>query len=135
MTARLQAWIRQAENDMAMAEFARSGQFYAQACYHCSQAAEKALKGLLIGLGQDPPRSHSLERLVDALADLGLEVESLRSLQLKSLSRMTTATRYPDADEAPMNLFDARDCDLALGVAKSVLETVTKSLEDADRGI
>jgi HEPN domain-containing protein len=132
MTARLQAWIRQAENDMAMAEFARSGQFYAQACYHCSQAAEKALKGLLIGLGQDPPRSHSLERLVDALADLGLEVESLRSLQLKSLSRMTTATRYPDADEAPMNLFDARDCDLALGVAKSVLETVTKSLGDSN---
>jgi len=134
MTTRLQAWIRQAENDLAVAEFARSGQFYAQACYHCSQAAEKALKGLLIGLGQDPPRSHSLERLVDALADLGLEVESLRALQLKALSRMTTATRYPDADEAPMNLFDAKDCDLALGVAKSVLETVTKSLQDADRG-
>ena len=132
MTARLQAWIRQAENDLAMAEFARSGQFYAQACYHCSQAAEKALKGLLIGLGQDPPRSHSLERLVDALADLGLEVESLRALQLKALSRMTTATRYPDADEAPMNLFDAKDCDLALGVAKSVLEMVTKSLGDSN---
>ena len=54
MTARLQAWIRQAQNDLAMAEFARSGQFYAQACYHCSQAAEKAPIGLLIGLGQDP---------------------------------------------------------------------------------
>ena len=134
MTTRLQAWIRQAENDLAMAEFARSGQFYAQACYHCSQAAEKALRGLLIGLGQEPPRSHSLEKLVDALADLGLEVESLRALRLKALSRMTTATRYPDADEAPMNLFDAKDCDLALGVAKSVLETVTKSLQDADRG-
>ena len=134
MTARLQAWIRQAQNDLAMAEFARSGQFYAQACYHCSQAAEKALKGLLIGLGQDPPRSHSLERLVDALADMGLEVESLRALQLKSLSRMTTATRYPDADEAPADLFDQRDWDLALGVAKSVLETVTKSLEDGDKG-
>ena len=134
MTARLQAWIRQAENDLAMAEFARSGQFYAQACYHCCQAAEKALKGLLIGLGQDPPRSHSLERLVDALADIGLEVESLRALQLKSLSRMTTATRYPDADEAPADLFDQRDWDLALGVAKSVLESVTKSLKDADSG-
>jgi len=134
MTARLQAWIRQAENDLAMAEFARSGQFYAQACYHCSQAAEKALKGLLIGLGEDPPRSHSLERLVDALADLGLEVESLRALQLKALSRMTTTTRYPDADEAPADLFDQRDYDLALGVAKSVLETVTKSLQDTDRG-
>jgi HEPN domain-containing protein len=132
MTARLQAWIRQAENDLAMAEFARSGQFYAQACYHCTQASEKALIGLLIGLGQDPPRSHSLERLVDALADLGLEVESLRALQLKALSRMGTATRYPDADEAPADLFDQRDCDLALGVAKSVLETVTKSLGDSN---
>ena len=134
MTARLQAWIRQAQNDLAMAEFARSGQFYAQACYHCSQAAEKALRGLLIGLGQEPPRSHSLERLVDALADMGLEVESLRALPLKSLSRMTTATRYPDADGVPADLFDQRDYDLALGVAKSVLETVTKILEDEDRG-
>ncbi len=82
MTARLQAWIRQAENDLAMAEFARSGQFYAQACYHCSQAAEKALKGLLIGLGQDPPRSHSLERLVDALAEMGLEDANRGSLRI-----------------------------------------------------
>lgn len=55
MTARLQAWIPQAENDLAMAEFARSGQFYAQSCYHCSQAAEKTLIGLLIGLGQGLP--------------------------------------------------------------------------------
>ena len=131
MTARLQAWIRQAQNDLAMAEFARSGGFYAQACYHCSQAAEKALKGLLIGLDQEPPRSHSLERLVDALADAGLEVEPLKALQLKSLSRMTTATRYPDADEAPADLFDERDCDLALGVAQSVLKTVTQSLEES----
>lgn len=63
------------------------------------------------------------------MADVGLEVESLRALQLKSLSRMTTATRYPDADEAPADLFDERDCDLALGVARSVLETVTQNLE------
>jgi hypothetical protein len=31
MTPRLQAWIRQAENDLAMADFARSGGFFAQA--------------------------------------------------------------------------------------------------------
>lgn len=98
MTPRLQAWIRQAENDLAMADFARTGGFFAQACYGCSQAAEKALKGLLMALGQEPPRSHSLERLVDALAEVGLLVEPLRSLQLKALSRMSTATRYPDGD-------------------------------------
>ena len=130
MTPRLQAWIRQAENDLAMADFARSGGFFAQACYGCCQAAEKALKGLLMALGQEPPRSHSLERLVDALAEVGLPVEPLRSLQLKALSRMSTATRYPDGDEAPADLFDDRDCEQALGIAREVLAWVNRALNE-----
>ncbi len=132
MTPRLQAWWKQAENDLAMAEFAREGGFFAQACYHCSQAAEKSLKGLLIALGEEPPRSHALERLVDALAATGLPVDQLRELQLKALSRMTTATRYPDGDEAPVDLFDARDCEQALAIARSVLASVREQLQPPD---
>ncbi|MEI8251613.1 MAG: HEPN domain-containing protein [Synechococcus sp. ELA057] len=131
MTARVQAWVRQAENDLAMAEFARDGGFHAQACYHCSQAAEKALKGLLIALGEEPPRSHALERLVDALTAAGLPVDRLRQLPLKSLSRMTTASRYPDGDEAPMDLFESRDCALALETAAAVLRLVQEALNPA----
>ncbi len=75
------------------AEFAREGGFFAQACYHCSQAAEKSLK---------------------------------------ALSRMTTATRYPDGDEAPVDLFDARDCEQALAIARSVLASVREQLQPPD---
>ena len=132
MTPRLQARWKQAESDLAMAEFARAGGFFAQACYHCSQAAEKALKGLLIALGEEPPRSHALERLVDALAATGLPVDQLRDLQLKVLSRMTTATRYPDGDEAPADLFDDRDCAQALAIARSVLARVREQLQQPD---
>jgi HEPN domain-containing protein len=132
MTPRLQAWWKQAESDLAMAEFARAGGFFSQACYHCSQAAEKALKGLLIALGEEPPRSHALERLVDALAATGLPVDQLRDLQLKVLSRMTTATRYPDGDEAPADLFDDRDCAQALAIARSVLASVREQLQPPD---
>ena len=131
MTPRLQAWIRQAEDDLAMACHAREGGFFAQACFAASQAAEKALKGLLIGLGVEPPRSHSLERLVDALAVSGVSVEGLRALQLKLLSRMVTSTRYPDGDEAPADLFDARDCEQALAIAAEVLKRV-RELIDGD---
>jgi HEPN domain-containing protein len=131
LTARVQAWVRQGENDLAMAEFARDGGFHAQACYHCSQAAEKALKGLLIALGEEPPRSHALERLVDALTAAGLPVDRLRQLPLKSLSRMTTASPYPDGDEAPMDLFESRDCALALETAEAVLRLVQEALNPA----
>ena len=121
MTGRLHAWLRQAHSDLAMAAYASEGDFHAQACYHCSQAAEKALKAVLLALDQEPERTHSIERLLCALELLGIETAPLRQLPLKPLQRMTTASRYPDGDEAPVDLFDARDGALALEVARAVV--------------
>lgn len=87
-------------------------------------------QGAFACVGQEPPRSLSLDRLVDALADAGLPVETLRALQLKALSRMTTATRYPDGDGGPADLFDARDCEQAQWMARDVLIWVTRALNE-----
>ena len=130
MTTRLHAWLRQAHSDLAMAAYASEGDFHAQACYHCSQAAEKALKALLLALGQEPERTHSIERLLLSLELLGIETDPLRQLPLKPLQRMTTASRYPDGDEAPVDLFDARDGALALEVAKAVVGFADQQLGD-----
>ena len=59
--------MRQANSDWAVAELTAKQGFHSQACYHYGQAAEKALKALLISLGSLPPYSHALERLVDSL--------------------------------------------------------------------
>ena len=128
MTGRLHAWLRQAHSDLAMAVYASEGGFHAQACYHCSQAAEKALKALLLALDQEPERTHSIERLLGALERLGLETAPLRQLPLKPLQRMITASRYPDGDEAPVDLFDERDGALALEVARAVVGFADRQL-------
>jgi len=52
MNARPQAWLLQALNDLALARLASDNGFHAQACYFAAQAAEKALKGTLLELGQ-----------------------------------------------------------------------------------
>jgi hypothetical protein len=57
----------------------------AQACYHCSQAAEKALTALLLALDQEPERTHSIERLLGDLELLGIETAPLRLLPHKPL--------------------------------------------------
>jgi len=132
MTGRLHAWLRQAHSDLAMAAYASEGGFHAQACYHCSQAAEKALKALLLALGQEPERTHSIERLLSALELLGIETAPLRPLPLKPLQRMITASRYPDGDEAPVDLFDARDGALALQVARAVVGFADQQLRELD---
>jgi HEPN domain-containing protein len=120
MTRRLHAWLRQAHSDLAMAAYASQGGFHAQACYHCSQAAEKGLRAVLLALDQEPPRTHAIERLLLQVEELAIDTTPLRQLPLKPLQRMTTASRYPDGDEAPVDLFDARDGALALEVARSV---------------
>lgn len=128
MTGRLHAWLRQAHSDLAMAAYANEGGFHAQACYHCSQAAEKALKAVLLALDQEPERTHSIERLLSALELLGIATAPLRQLPLKPLQRMTTASRYPDGDEAPVDLFDERDGALALEVARAVVGFADRQL-------
>jgi HEPN domain-containing protein len=130
MTGRLHAWLRQAHSDLAMAAYASEGGFHAQACYHCSQAVEKALKALLLALDQEPERTQSIERLLCALESLGIATAPLRQLPLKALQRMTTASRYPDGDEAPVDLFDERDGALALEVAGAVVGFAERQLGD-----
>ena len=132
MTGRVHAWLRQAHSDLAMAAYASQGGFHAQACYHCSQAAEKALKALLLALDQEPERTHSIERLLGALELLGIETAPLRPLPLRALQRMTTASRYPDGDEAPVDLFDGRDGALALEVARAVVDFADQQLGELD---
>jgi len=54
----------------------------------------------------------------------------LRQLPLKPLQRMTTASRYPDGDGAPVDLFDARDG--ALAVARAVVGFADQQLGALD---
>lgn len=128
MTARREAWLRQARSDFEVAELTEQRGFHSQACYHYGQAAEKALKGLLIALGTLPPYSHSLDRLVDALSEQGIDTERLQVLHLKALTRMNSETRYPRDDEAPVDRFDARDASMAREASQRVLLFVDQAL-------
>jgi HEPN domain-containing protein len=118
------AWWRQANDDLQLADLARRNGFHAQACFFATQAAEKALKGAILELGGEPPRSHVLGMLVKRLAAEGLDVTALAPLPLTALSRMSVTSRYPLDDTPPSELFDARDSDQALSTAEAVLSWV-----------
>ena len=94
-------WLRYAEEDLITAEtlLVQAHVPSRQACWHAQQAAEKALKAVLIFLQIDFRRTHDLNVLRDLLPD---------SWQLKTappnvgdLNRWAVAARYPDdAQEA-----------------------------------
>ena len=128
MTPRSRAWLRQAQNDLEAARCTAAQGFHAQACYLAGQAAEQALKALLVAVGITPPCSHSLERLVEQLQSQGIETAALMELRLRPLTRMNSDSRCPQGDEAPVDLFDGRDSQLALTTAEAVVRFAAQHL-------
>ena len=129
MNARPQAWLLQALNDLALARLVTDNGFHAQACYFAAQAAEKALKGTLLELGQEPPHTHVLVDLVRDLGVQGVEVAVITALPLRALTRMTISSRYPIDATPPSELFDRADATQSIATAEAVIAF----LEQLDR--
>jgi HEPN domain-containing protein len=63
-------------------------------CFHCQQAAEKALKGYLQYKDQNPPRIHDLQELCRLCIEQDPSFEAILDIALP-LNRFITASRYP----------------------------------------
>jgi len=62
------AWLRHAQSDLALARVAPPpGVLLEVLCFHAQQAAEKALKAVLIANSTPVPRTHSIRTLLDLL--------------------------------------------------------------------
>jgi HEPN domain-containing protein len=62
-------------------------------CFHAQQAAEKAIKAVLIARGIEPPRTHSITALVDLLpADIPRPNDLMAA---RTLTSFAAVTRYP----------------------------------------
>jgi len=97
---RVEGWIRHAADDariacgcLALDPPARGG-----AAYHCQQAAEKLLKGLLVLAGTDFRKTHDLDTLGEAVLP---HFPMLRPLlaTMGAWTAWSVAYRYPGEDE------------------------------------
>jgi len=91
-------WLAYAESDLAVAGGVdRAGVLTETLCFHVQQAAEKAIKAVLVAGGADPPRTHDLEMLLAAVPEhvqIGFD-----RLSVAALTAYAVASRYPGDDE------------------------------------
>jgi HEPN domain-containing protein len=117
-------WLRLAQEDLTVARHtAADPDLVARAaCTWAHQAAEKALKALLVADGIDPPKSHDLIRLSGRL-DARLYAR-LEKLDLAELTRWSIEGRYPD------EFVEATEADAERAVlgAEAVLAVVAEHL-------
>src|SRR5579875_1020980 len=92
-------WLIRARSNLARAELAKVPEMVLEDyCFDAHQAAEKALKSVLIANGARPPRSHDLGELVGVLAKRGLPAPP-HAAALARLNRHAVEARYPGTAE------------------------------------
>lgn len=97
MNAVIREWIDKAEGDFGTARRelnASKNPNYDAACFHCQQCVEKLMKGLLISLGVEFPKTHNLNELHRLLAPVCTAWQADET-ELQTLSRLSVLCRYP----------------------------------------
>jgi len=89
-------WLAHAESDLNLARLARDRQeiLPEQVCFHAQQAAEKALKAVLVSREIEFPLVHAIQALVQIAQQSGLAVPP-EVLEAVSLTPYAVVTRYP----------------------------------------
>ncbi len=64
-----EAWRRQAEEERSTADYLHIGGFHRGACYHAQQCVEKSIKTMLLVVGWELEKIHSIHRLTAIAAD------------------------------------------------------------------
>ncbi len=87
-------WMNRARSDLTQAKNQVPGVYLENLCFNAQQAAEKAIKGVLIARDIEFPYVHDLAHLLSLLEDGGEVIpEAIR--RVGDLTDYATITRYP----------------------------------------
>lgn len=100
-------WLEMAEMDLGAAEYLLGMRPVPVEiiCYHCEQAAEKLLKGVLLQFDMDPPKTHDLVQLCKLCCGMDARFEQLADACVE-LTPYGVQVRYPsnlELDETDMS--------------------------------
>ena len=120
-------WFAQAEKDLAHAEAARGDGSHEWACFAAQQAAEKAVKALHLGLGQEA-WGHAIARL---LTDLPPSIQASHLVEPgRILDNFYVATRYANGhpEGAPFEHYGPLHSEQAIRHARAIVDFVGSHL-------
>lgn len=109
-------WLRYAYSDLELARVRRPSKVLLEGlCFHAQQAAEKALKAVLIAKGVPPPKTHNIRTLLDLLPQDVIVPQDVEDAA--SLTDYAVMSRYPGVFES----VDEKEYKETIRLAESVV--------------
>ncbi len=122
-------WLQQAEADLGWARHLAEQGAHHLACFLSQQVAEKALKAILYGDGEEIVLGHSVERLGERASRTHPELEGRRQ-GWGILDTYYITARYPNGipDSIPARVFDRKVAQEAVRLAEEVVDNARRIL-------
>lgn len=123
-------WFKQANYDLEAAHLSTHNDFHEWACFQSEQAAEKALKAMIVSSGRTAPKIHKLSALIGVAKK---SVPALRQhyIHINMLQAFTFIARYPfllpGQYDAPHNYITREEAERCIQEAREVIK-ITESL-------
>jgi HEPN domain-containing protein len=128
--AEARRWLAQARSELAFARVGLREGFYAQACFHCQQSAELALKALHYLGGARLVIGHSVVDLLGPLTETYPDLAALRGVAAH-LDQLYIPTRYPNGlpGGVPAEMFSSGQATEAIHEAERIVEFTAAQFE------
>ena len=128
-TGKPEEWLRRAKDNLARARQTKpKDAFWEDLCFDAQQAAEKAIKAVLIFRELDFRKTHDLRELLTLLDSAGYPIPT-EIWEAVDLSDYAVETRYPGLSE-PVSEKEYRD---AVALAETVVRWADKQLTQQRR--
>ena len=119
-------WMNRARSNLLQAQARQRGVYLEDLCFLAQQAAEKAIKAVLIHLGVGEfPYTHDLTTLIALVVRAGLSVSEAVA-QAARITRFAVVARYPGRAEPVTE----EEYERAVAIAKEVLEWAQEAVPD-----
>lgn len=125
---RYQDWLAQADRDLEKAQIDYQYQYWEWVCFTCQQAAEKAVKSLLMKAGISV-WGHAITPMLHRINFINLSAELFEQAQL--LDAYYIPARYPNgfAEGKPADYFNQQKAQQALDAARDLIRFCHKHLD------
>jgi len=124
-------WLATAEDDLHTARILFENKKFAQCCFFCQQAAEKAVKSLYYAVDADP-WGHSVFKLLESRPDQFAGGGAFSTLidDARRLDQYYIPTRYPNGlpGTLPSQTYSANDGSWAIDAATKIVTSVQQVL-------
>ena len=125
-------WLNRARSSLERAAVRTPNSYLEDLCFDAQQAAEKAMKAILLVLKVKFPYVHDLDKLLDLIRKAGMEVPQ-EAEESGSLSVYAFSARYPGVAKAVTDEQHQQALSIAESVVKWAEAAVQKSFADRKR--